>query len=218
MDGPANLATLVATGLALGWSVAWPPGPINAEITRRGLARGFLPALAVGAGATFGDGWWAFAVALGAEALTASPAARDALAAASAALLALLGVVYLRAAWRAWRGIAGAAPPPARSRFESVAGGFLFGLTMALTSPWNLAFWLGAIGRGAALELGLAGVAAFAASVLVGAFAWVVALASLTAFMGLRASGPRWDVATRALTGLLLLWFAAATARRLLAG
>src|SRR5262245_26857960 len=139
MNGP-SLATLVATGLALGWSVAWPPGPINAEITRRGLARGFLPALAVGAGATFGDGW--FAVALGAEALTAAPAARDALAAASAALLALLGVVYLVAAWRAWRGLSGEAPAPARSRFESVAGGFLFGLTMALTSPWNLAFWL----------------------------------------------------------------------------
>src|SRR5262245_20049369 len=108
MNGP-SLASLVATGLALGWSVAWPPGPINAEITRRGLARGFFPALAVGAGATFGDGWWAFAVALGAEALAAAPAARDALAVASVALLAALGIVYLVAAWRALRGAAGEA-------------------------------------------------------------------------------------------------------------
>jgi hypothetical protein len=27
----------LANGYILGWSVAWPPGPINAEMIRRGL-------------------------------------------------------------------------------------------------------------------------------------------------------------------------------------
>src|SRR5437588_13095785 len=31
-----SLGTL-ANGFILGWSVAWPPGPINAEMIRRGL-------------------------------------------------------------------------------------------------------------------------------------------------------------------------------------
>jgi len=37
----APLLPLLATGFLLGWSVAWPPGPINAESARRCLAGGF---------------------------------------------------------------------------------------------------------------------------------------------------------------------------------
>ena len=54
-----DIATLAATGFALGWSVAWPPGPINAEMIRRGLSRGFWPAYAVGLGASTADFFWA---------------------------------------------------------------------------------------------------------------------------------------------------------------
>ena len=213
-----SLSPLIATGVALGWSVAWPPGPINAEITRRGLQRGFVPAMAVGAGAMIGDAAWALAVALGAGALAASPTARDALAAASVVLLVVLALVFLRGAWRAWRTHRADAPPaPPAARFESTRGGALFGLTMALTSPWNLAFWLGAIGRGATTEAGIVPALAIALGVLGGTLAWITVLSTLTALAGLRASGPIWDVLTRALTGVLLLWFAIATARTLLA-
>ena len=44
----ASLVSLALYGALLGWSVAWPPGPINAEIVRRGLSRGFWPAYGVG--------------------------------------------------------------------------------------------------------------------------------------------------------------------------
>jgi len=61
-----NLLPLLGKGLLLGWSVAWPPGPINSEMIRRGLSRGFWPAYAVGLGACSGDFLWALAVTLGA--------------------------------------------------------------------------------------------------------------------------------------------------------
>ena len=65
----AALLPLAGYGLLLGWSVAWPPGPINAEIVRRGLSRGFRPAYGVGLGASTGDAVWAIAVLLGAGVL-----------------------------------------------------------------------------------------------------------------------------------------------------
>ena len=64
----ANPLATLASGLLLGWSVAWPPGPINAEMIRRALARGFWPAYSVGLGACSGDFLWALGVALGAGA------------------------------------------------------------------------------------------------------------------------------------------------------
>jgi len=50
----------LANGYILGWSVAWPPGPINAEMIRRGLlpkdrGGGFWSAWPIGLGARTGD-------------------------------------------------------------------------------------------------------------------------------------------------------------------
>jgi len=63
----------LANGYILGWSVAWPPGPINAEMIRRGLlpkdrGGGFWSAWPIGLGACTGDFIWAFGVSVGAGA------------------------------------------------------------------------------------------------------------------------------------------------------
>ena len=63
----------LANGYILGWSVAWPPGPINAEMIRRGLlpkdrGGGFWSAWPIGLGACTGDFIWAFGVCVGAGA------------------------------------------------------------------------------------------------------------------------------------------------------
>ena len=55
----------LANGYILGWSVAWPPGPINAQMIRRGLlpkdrGGGFWFAWPIGLGACTGDFIWAF--------------------------------------------------------------------------------------------------------------------------------------------------------------
>src|SRR5205823_13440422 len=78
------LSTLV-NGYILGWSVAWPPGPINAEMIRRGLlpkerGGGFWSAWPIGLGACTGDFIWAFCVSVGAGALLNSIAIRRMLA------------------------------------------------------------------------------------------------------------------------------------------
>jgi len=57
----------LANGYILGWSVAWPPGPINAEMIRRGLlpkdrGGGFWSAWPIGLGACTADFIWAFGV------------------------------------------------------------------------------------------------------------------------------------------------------------
>jgi threonine/homoserine/homoserine lactone efflux protein len=203
----AALPSLLLYGFALGWSVAWPPGPINAEIVRRGLARGFWPAYGLCLGACCGDASWAILVALGAGALFAAPGMHLALGIASTLLLFLLAALFLRGAWSgfaAWR----AGPAPASpSRFESGRGGFVLGFTMAMTGPWNLAFWLAVIGRPETLQLGLAASLVVAAAVIAGAASWGVLLAGAVVWLRMRFASPAWEIFARAATGLLMLYF-----------
>jgi len=99
MDAP--LLTLLATGFLLGWSVAWPPGPINAEIARRCLAGGFWAGFSLLVGACSGDALWAVLVSLGIGVLFVAPLARSIMGFVSVALLVALSLVFLRGAWRA---------------------------------------------------------------------------------------------------------------------
>lgn len=202
------MASLALYGLLLGWSVAWPPGPINAEMVRRGLAQGFWPAYAVGLGAASGDALWAVAVGLGAGALVASADARALLSALSTVLLLLLAGIYLRGAVRsflAWRRGAAADVPV---RFEGGRAGYLLGLGLALSSPWNIAFWLAVIGRAEALQAGPAAALVVAGAVLVGTNLWVLLLSATVVLLRLRFAGALWDGVAKGATGLLMLAFA----------
>ena len=217
MPSQFSLLPFAAYGLVLGWSVAWPPGPINAEIIRRGLTRGFWPACAVGLGAATGDALWAVLVVLGAGALFASAAARLVLAVVSTLLLLVLAISFLRGAvqsYVAWRsGVL------ARTRaFDSTRAGFALGLGLALSSPWNIAFWLAVIGRAEAMAAGLAGGIVVAVAVIVGAVAWVVVLATLVVLLRLHSQSGAWEVIAKGATGLLMLYFALTGIARLLAG
>jgi threonine/homoserine/homoserine lactone efflux protein len=196
-----------ATGFALGWSVAWPPGPINAEIVRRGLARGFLPAFVVGLGAGIGDATWALVVGLGAGALAASAQLAALLSLASVVLLLGLSAHYLRGALRRWRDWRVGVAPPAGT-FDSTRAGFAFGLSLALTSPFNVAFWLAVVGRPEVAGRGADMVLITAAAVIAGTFAWVLVLASSVVLFRARVDAPLWDIATRVFTGALLAYFA----------
>ena len=98
--------SILFNGIVLGWSVAWPPGPVNAEMIRRGLlpreqGGGFWETWRVGLGACTGDFLWAFVVAAGAGALLNKPGVRIALGATSLVLLLVLAAVFSRAAWKA---------------------------------------------------------------------------------------------------------------------
>ena len=209
---------LLLKGFLLGWSVAWPPGPINAEMIRRGLERGFLPAWSLGLGACSGDFLRAVAVSLGAGVLVDVPGVRPALGVISVTLLLFLAWTFGRGAWRAWQvsctpaGMAGATPA---RRFDSTRGGYFLGLTLALTSPWNIAFWLAVIGSQAGSErVGPGASLTVAVGVIVAAAAWGLVLCSAVR-MGARFATPTWHVVTQGATAALMLFFAVKTVWRL---
>ena len=212
-----NATSLAASGFVLGWSVAWPPGPINAEAIRRGLARRFWPAYAVVIGGCVGDALWALAVGFGSGFLVRLAGLRTALGVASIVLLVLLGGLFLRGAVRAYRARRDvAAPRP--SVFDGSRGSFALGFTLAVTGPWNLAFWLAAIGQADVAGHGLPATVVLAAGVLVGAATWGVVLCLGVTRLGARFATPAWEIATQLGTGLLMLLFAVRTAVRLLEG
>ena len=215
MPAAATLLPLATYGFLLGWSVAWPPGPINAEIVRRGLARGFWPGYGVGLGAATGDAVWAVAVVLGAGALFQSAEARHALSLLSTVLLLLLAAVYLRGAWHGlarWR--VGATLEPA-GRFDGARAGYLLGLGLALSSPWNIAFWLAVIGRPETLQAGAAASLVVAAAVLLGTNLWVLLLCGAVVLLRLGFASGAWEAIAKGATGVLMLHFAIDGARRL---
>jgi threonine/homoserine/homoserine lactone efflux protein len=207
------VASLVGYGFLLGWSVAWPPGPINAEIARRSLVRGFWAGYGVCVGASFGDAIWAMLVALGVGVLFRGQAARSAMGVVSIVLLLVLAGAFLRGAWRGLRAHADAAPGPAR--FDGGRAGLLLGMTMALTSPWNLAFWLAAVGRPELTRYGTLAILVVASAVIGGALTWGVLWSASVVLLRRRAASRWWEVGMKAATGLLMLYFAAMSAWRL---
>lgn len=208
----SSFASLVGTGFVLGWSVAWPPGPINAEIARRCLVRGFWAGFSLLLGACSGDALWAGLVALGVGAVFTTPLAHAAFGALSVALLLALAAVFLRGAWRDLR-----APAPAVAAsaggFDQGRAGYLLGATMALTSPWNVAFWLAAVGRPEMARQGLPALLIIAGSVLIGALTWGVLWSGAVTLLRGQAGGRGWSIAVKAATGALMLYFAVRSLR-----
>jgi threonine/homoserine/homoserine lactone efflux protein len=213
---PSTLA-LAGTGFVVGWNIAWVPGPINAEILRRGARGGFGAGFVVGAGASTSDFCWATALALGGGALAESPRVKWGLALASTLLLAGLAAVFLRGAWRSLRAARrGEALPAGSPRFESRRGGWLLGFLTAFTSPYNLAFWIAMVGQQVVRGGGTGTALLFGASVVCGALSWCVVL-SAASRLGAGLPAPAWDAALRAVAAGFLLWFGARSAA-LLAG
>ncbi len=195
----------------LGWSVAWPPGPINAEMIRRGLlprerGGGFWSAWPIALGACCGDFLWAFGVSLGAGALLSSISLRRALAVVSLLLLLFLATRFALAAWRIYethRATDGRIPQQAEGK-----GGFLLGFFVVLTSPWNVGFWLAVIGSQPHLGSGIRQSLAIAGAVVLGALTWGVVLCSAVRLGAGIFAKPAWQIGTQAVTSLVMLWFA----------
>ena len=205
------MSSILFNGFLLGWSVSWPPGPVNAEMIRRGLlprknGGGFWPAWIVGIGACLGDFAWAFGVSLGAGAALNAPGIRRVLAIVSLGLLLFLAFVFTRSAWRIWR--------THRSQAETVPasaakrGGFLLGFIMAVSSPWNLGFWLAVVGSQSIGGGGIQRSLLIAVAVVLGALTWTLVLC-IAVKLGARIfSRPEWQILTQALTAFVMVWFA----------
>lgn len=205
-----TLPTLL-NGFLLGWSVAWPPGPINAEMIRRALLPktrhgGFAAAWAIGLGACTGDFLWAFAVSVRAGAFLNSIGVRRALAVLSLALLLFLAVNFARGAWHIYQTHrANDRHLPEKSKARN---GYLLGFFIVLTSPWNVGFWLAVIGSQPNLARDVRQSLVIAATVVLGALSWGAVLCTAVKFGAKIFSRPGWQIATQALTSLVMLWFA----------
>jgi threonine/homoserine/homoserine lactone efflux protein len=204
--------SMLLNGLVLGWSVAWPPGPVNAEMIRRGLlpkerGGGFWAAWPIGLGACAGDFMWAFGVSLGAGALLNSPSVRRALGIVSLLLLLVLAAMFARSAWRIFRShrcTEGAASPAERKQ-----RGFLLGFFFALSSPWNIGFWFAVIGSQTSVQGSLIRSLELAGAVVLGALSWTLVLCAAVKIGARMFARPEWQIATQALTAVVMVWFAA---------
>ncbi|MEO6708649.1 MAG: LysE family transporter [Planctomycetota bacterium] len=209
------MGKIALTGLLLGWSIAWPPGPINAEMIRRGLARGFWSAWAVGLGACSADFLWAMGVALASGQIARNPTLEKILGVVSIVLLLFLATTFLRGAWSGWKAHRAGTSLPEPKRLQGASGGWLLGFTLAMTSPWNLAFWLAVFGQQSE-ALSFAASLVLACGVITGACLWGMVLCVAVRW-GARFATPMWQVTTQGLTGLLMVYFAGSALCRLYA-
>ena len=212
-------------GFILGWSVAWPPGPVNAEMIRRGLlpreqGGGFSVACRMGLGACTGDFIWAVAVTAGAGALLNRPLVRFALAIISGVLLLLLAFTFMRAAWKTVRNsTAGRAAVESSLKADSLnsvrrrisGNSYFLGLLFALSSPWNIGFWLAVVGSQQTMstERSFLQSLTLAGAVVLGAVTWTIVLCSAVQSGARIFARPSWQIWTQALTAMVMLYFAA---------
>lgn len=184
---------ILGIGVLMGIAFAAPPGAVTAETFRRGVRGGFAIAFGVQLGSLIGDATYALLALGGLAALAQNPAFQIALGAFGAMFL-----MYL--AWSSFQSarvvdLPVVANHPAGTKILSVANramergqeptrthrqdAFLSGLTLSLTNPWAIAFWL-SLGGGLA-SLGLTGasalqIALFFSSFMVGSALWAIIL------------------------------------------
>jgi chemosensory pili system protein ChpE len=132
------MLTLVLSSVALAIAFCAPPGVVTAEAVRRGLARGYWPALLVGLGSLIGDATWAILALAGAAFIVQNVVAR--------LLLGLVGTLFLLyLAWGALRDAAQNTSVPQSNR-AAARGDFTAGALLSLSNPFAIAFWLGVSG------------------------------------------------------------------------
>jgi threonine/homoserine/homoserine lactone efflux protein len=143
------------SGFVLGISIAAPPGPVAAAATVQ-AARSWLRSWMVLLGATAADGIFFLLTYLGLISLIASEEARDILFLVGAAFMFYLALSTLRGARR------GPAPAePAGGRYP-----FLLGLTIGVSNPFQLAWWI---------TVGIGMISTFGPGIVAGFFAGIVA-------------------------------------------
>jgi threonine/homoserine/homoserine lactone efflux protein len=208
-----DLTPLVA-GALLSWSLAAPPGPINALMAHAAAERGFWLGWVYGLGAIAGDMTMLALTALGVlRVVDAFPWLRVALALVGAGLMAWFAV----GAWRQARAAAAARPgrddedgPTPWPRELAKA------YVIVVTSPYNWGWWLTA-GSSMLSLLGLIVALGFFLGLLV----WTAVWTGLATWGGARVKRLGEVVAygaavVLALFAALTAWYAVATARALL--
>lgn len=204
--------TIFAKGVLLGLGAAVPIGPVNVQIARNALRRGFLAGFALGCGAVTVDVLYAVLTTVGVQRLVRDAAAVEwTLRAGGISLLTYLAVGCFRGEREAWR----ADPVTTRAAPATIAPAgsrraYMTGVLMTLLNPMTLAFWFVAVPALAGpAALGGGELPLVCAGVFVGTISWVVFFAGVLALAG-RFRRNWWLAAADAAGGAALLVFAAA--------
>jgi threonine/homoserine/homoserine lactone efflux protein len=152
---------ILLSGVALGFSIAAPPGPVMALAAQKVASRSWLSGWLVLLGATVADAIF-FALTFYGVTSFVSPSLRSLLFVAGGALMVYLAVSIARNARRL---DAGATSSPPTRWSSSGRSPFLLGLSIGLTNPFQLGWWV-AIGAGMVAEYG--------SSIAVGFFAGIL--------------------------------------------
>jgi chemosensory pili system protein ChpE len=127
------MGTLFLASFVLAIVFCAPPGIVTAEAIRRGLARGFGPALLVELGSLIGDTTWAIITLAGAAFVVQNTLAR--------LVLGLVGTSFLL--YLAWSALASAKQGDLpKSTSMAGRGDFTAGAFLSLWNPFAVAFWL----------------------------------------------------------------------------
>jgi len=161
----ADTFQILLSGVALGFSIAAPPGPVTALAAQQVVARSWLSGWLVLLGATAADGIF-FALTFYGVTRFVGPALRSILFAIGGVLMLYLAASTVRNA----RGRERGTPLPRGGRWTSSGKSpFLAGLTIGLTNPFQLAWWV-AIGAGMVAEFG----SSVAVGFFVGILSWTL--------------------------------------------
>lgn len=200
-------------GAVLAWSLASPPGPVNALIAHAAARRGFWAGWVYGLGAIAGDATMLALTGFGVvEVVERIPWLKVAFALIGAILMAYFAI----GAWRAARRAGARLGSDDDDRPLSAAREFAKAFLVVTTSPFNWGWWLTA-GSSMLTVLGWATAFGF----LVGLLLWTVAWAGIATAGGARVKRLAEFVSygaavVLALSSVLMLWYAATTARTLI--
>jgi putative LysE/RhtB family amino acid efflux pump len=199
-------------GFGLGFLVAMQVGPIWVLCARSVLRGTAVVGIAIGAGAAVIDALYAGLGVAGASALLEIDALRITLGLLGAAFLAFLGA---RTFWSAFRVRLGG---ESDEEVASPRRAFLTSLAATASNPMTIASWAAIFTAASTADLVGSGFTASAliVGVAVGTFSWFLAL-SVGLALARRRVGPRLLVVVDAISGAILVGFAALLAWRTVA-
>lgn len=193
--------TLFISSFFLGIAFCAPPGIVTAETVRRGIARGFFPALWVQVGSILGDLVWASIAMAGAALMFQNRL--------SELILSIIGAVLLL--FLAYKGFLDFIKNPKMDLTQtSQSNDLTTGALLSLSNPFAIAFWAGA---SSTIFINVPGVpqwyhfALFFFAFFLGTLAWCFFLAALIAW-GRQYVTSRFFRMINLLCSLALLFFA----------
>ena len=201
---------IFVSGLWLGLGAAAPIGPVNVEIARRAIGRGFWAGFALGCGAVTIDVADAILSSLALRPLVGHRQIMQLIGLGGALFLTWLGIGCLRGLWRHLRRDPLAGVETQTETTVAARRAYLTGLFMTALNPMTLAFWfivvpsiVGAITDHPSHDLPI-----ICAGVFVATLSWVIAFSGTMARLG-RWGNTKLIVIADAAGGIILLAFAA---------